>query len=156
MKLINKTSLVCIILTFALLTPVVAASEPRIVNNDFGPFTQTNIELPNGNIVTKFVSEQTWNGGGWEGTIVQKGMMYTYAGSGTIFGVADGVFTGTIDGKSGTVKYTMWQVVPNGDWSQFKGKMRIIRGTGELKGIKGYGKLVFADPAYTEVYMRFE
>jgi len=156
MKLIKKTTLVCILVAAALMVPVGNASDPRIVYNYFDEWYPTDRVLPNGNIITDFVSVQTWGGGGWEGTAVQEGKMITFAKTGTQIGSAKGVFTGTIDGKSGTVKYRLWQIIPSGDPTQFVGSMLIIKGTGELRGIKGYGNLVFVMPTpYTEIYMRF-
>ena len=109
------------------------------------------------NGVTKYEwkSEQTWGGGGWEGTKVQEGFMTEVQSTGTQVWIGEGVFTGTIDGKSGTVIYKAHQFVPKGDFSQLEGKCTIIRGTGELKGICSYGYLIFDDMS-TEWYIRIK
>jgi hypothetical protein len=65
---------------------------------------------------------------------------------GMVTGDGYGVFTGTIDGKLGTVRYQMKNIIPGGVFTSGKGTITILQGTGELAGIKGHGTLDFMGP----------
>jgi hypothetical protein len=155
MKMSKKTILASILIITALLVPTVSALEFRKVYNFFGPFTMEPVKELKGVTKYEWTSEQTWLGGGWEGTVVQSGFMTEVKSTGTQVWIGSGVFTGEIDGKYGTVEYKVHQFVPNGDFSQLTGKCTIIRGTGELKGICGYGNLIVEDFS-TEWYIRIK
>ena len=74
---------------------------------------------------------------------------------GMVTGDGYGVFTGTIDGKLGTVRYQMKNIIPGGVFTSGKGTITILQGTGELAGIKGHRTLDFMGPGF-EIYMHFE
>jgi hypothetical protein len=149
----KKITLSCILVISALMIPTVSALEFRKVDNFFDAFSMVPVRELNGVTKYEWYSEQTWSGGGWDGTVVQGGFMHQVSSTGTQVWIGEGVFTGTIDGKVGTVVYKVHQFVPNGDFSQLEGKCTIVRGTGELKGICGYGNLI-VDDFSTEWYIR--
>ena len=101
------------------------------------------VKVLNGLTKYEWTAWQTWSGDDWEGTAVQEGLMYEVSSTGTQVWIGNGVFTGTINGKSGTFIYKVKQFVPNGVFPQLEGKCVIIKGTGDLKGICGYGNLIF-------------
>ena len=133
--------------------------ELSIVDNIFGINTLTPRFLPNGIIVFDGVSEQHWTGGGWEGDVIQHYTMIVRTdehGNSLVTAQGKGVFTGEINGREGTLTYRISQVMSE-DMLFAHGTTTILKGTGELKGIKGHGVLNFlSTPAQTEWYMHFD
>jgi hypothetical protein len=161
MKTQRKILFVGMLLILSIITPLSVLgkkNEPRTVQNIFDKDTPNIQTLPNGNLVIEGVSEQTWTGGGWEGTVVQNYKVIVRTGDhGTMLvtGQGKGVFTGSVDGKVGTITYRLSQVMLGDDPLDWKGTTTILKGTGDLAGIKGQGVLIFVTQS-TEWYIHFE
>ena len=150
------------LLSAALLAPSLTAlgtkPELRVVHNAFLTSPPSDMkELPNGIIIMTGTSYQDWSGGGWDGDVVQEFRMVMRPPElgGMVTGDGYGVFTGTIDEKSGTVRYQIKNIIPDGFFPGGKGTITILQGTGELAGIKGHGTLDFVNQN-AEIYMHFE
>ncbi|MFW9909435.1 MAG: DUF3224 domain-containing protein [Candidatus Thorarchaeota archaeon] len=159
MKRKLATGILVFVLSCILLTSVTAVSAakpiemtvictPLVVELDFE-------ELPSGIMKVTFWTNQTWTGD-WEGIAEQGGTgMIRPADHGKASIILDcfGEFTGTIQGKTGTVVYYMRNNInPEGEY--FSAIMTIIRGTGELANIHGHGVVV--DDITTRIWVHFD
>lgn len=147
------------VLLAILLTPISTASATKPIEmTTYCEYLDSELnfeELPSGLTKVTFWSYQSWTGD-WEGIAEQggTGMMRT-ADHGKPWIILDcfGEFTGTIQGKTGTVVYYMRNNInPEGEY--FSAIMTIIRGTGELANIHGHGVVV--DDITTRIWVHFD
>lgn len=147
-KRILTTVVLLSVLSCILLIPVtpVSATKPTEMTVGIEEYlvTELNFEdLPSGLQKVTFLSIQSWTGD-WEGIIEQSGTgMFRLEKNGKAMIILDcfGVFTGTIQGKEGTVSYyARNNISPEGE--VFSAIMTILRGTGELANIHGHGVIV--------------
>jgi hypothetical protein len=99
-------------------------------------------ELPNELLKISFTVTQIWSGD-WDGINVQSGTAIARSediGNFLATIKASGVFTGTIDGKTGTVSHRMRNNI-NPKKGYFANTFTILQGTGELANIHGQGSV---------------
>jgi len=144
MKSRLTTVILLSVLLGILLTPVtmVSATKPIEMTVTVTPGDSVVVfdPLPSGILKVTFYTEQVW-AGDWEGIAEQGGTgMIRPAGHGKPMIILDcfGVFTGTIQGKTGTVIYYMRNNIDS-DGNYFSAIITILRGTGELENIRGHG-----------------
>ncbi|MDO8056931.1 MAG: DUF3224 domain-containing protein [Candidatus Hermodarchaeota archaeon] len=151
MKSKLTTAILLSVLSCILLTPmtVVSATKPTYMT----VFVSQGVPelvfepLPSGHWKVSLSTTQEWTGD-WEGTISQSGtgiirFMFSDEPPGKPVLILDcfGEFTGTIQGKTGTVIYYMRNNVDL-DGEYFSAIITILGGTGELENIHGHGTVV--------------
>jgi len=161
MKRKLTTGILVFVLSCILLTSVTAVSATKPIEMTVATYSipETLIwiveELPSGLQKVTFYVEQVWTGD-WEGTAKQGGTgMFRPTDHGKPMIILDcfAEFTGTIQGKTGTVIYYMRNnISPEGEF--FSAIMTIIRGTGELANIHGQGTVV--DDVYLHIWVHFD
>ena len=159
MKRKLTTVILLSVLSAILLTPVSTVSATKPIEMTIfceNLYLELNFEeLPSGLMKVTFWVNQTWTGD-WEGIAEQGGTgMFRPAENGRPYFSLDcfAEFTGTIQGKTGTVTYYMRNnFSPEGEL--FSAIMTIIRGTGELANIHGHGVVV--DDVTTRIWVHFD
>jgi len=152
------TALISAVLFASLITAYGTEPELRIVHNEFLDSPPPDVRvLPNGIMILTGISNQYWSGGGWDGYVVQEYRMVMRPPElgGMVTGEGYGVFEGSVDGKYGTVRYRLKNVIPGGVFEDGQGTISLLKGTGELAGLKGQGTLDFVN-GNSEIYMHFE
>ena len=144
MKSRLTTVILLSVLLGILLTPVTMVSATKPIEMTV-TVTPLNIELnaeplPSGIVKVTFWTKQSWTGD-WDGIAEQGGTgMMRLTGHGKPMIILDcfGEFTGTIQGKTGTVIYYMRNNIDS-EGNYFSAIITILRGTGELENIRGHG-----------------
>ncbi len=161
MKSRLTTGILVFVLSCILLTSVTAVSATKPIEMTVATqsIPETLIwneeELPSGLVKVTFYVEQVWTGD-WEGIAKQGGTgMIRPTDHGKPWIILDcfAEFTGTIQGKTGTVIYYMRNnISPDGEF--FSARMTIIRGTGELANIHGHG--IVPDDVIVRIWVHFD
>jgi hypothetical protein len=135
-----RTSAIALLLSLLLLgTPlpgsVAQAGPPIPASGSFtvASTTPTGVRSAGGNTVTTFETTLAITGT-LSGTIVLQERLVTHA-NGRLNLHDEGTFTGTVDGRSGTLRIVANAV---GDLSAYRGEFTILGGTGGLAGLRGH------------------
>ena len=153
-----------VLLSTIILCPIIATSAkkpegPSYVTTDTLVWDPSgNEQLPNGNVKIGWTVNAHWHGDGWDGIAVQyiKGIARTdEKGNGLWTAYGWGVFTGTIDGKSGEIYYRIRNNILFEPFRFFGDHLSIWKGTGDFENIHGYGILNFATNQ-AEMYIHFD